>query len=114
MDEKLKIQQHFSRLRAEIGYSIENLPALNKELTARLSTFETITAPEKDIFPGQSSYWIAKTIIVIDFIEESFPDKSRYGEKFLASCGYDQDETERIKLVRDGKFGRRVLGHTYK
>ncbi len=109
MEEKLKIQRHFGRLRTEIGYSLEKIPELQRELSLRLSAFENITAPEKKIYPWEEKYWMAKTVLMVDFIENSFPGKERYGEELLASCGYDNNEIERIIVIREGKLERRVL-----
>lgn len=106
MEENLKIRTHFNRLRTEIGYSLENLPELDGELRARISAFENVTAPQKGIFSTEERYWITKTVLLVDFIESSFPSEKKYGEAFLASCGYDDNEIERVKVVREGRLGR--------
>jgi len=109
MEENLKIRTHFNRLRTELGYSLENLPELYGELRARISAFENVTAPEKKIYSWEEKYWMAKTVLIVDFIEGSFPGEEKYGEEFLASCGYDNNEIERIRVIREGRLERRAL-----
>ena len=108
MIEKLKIQLQFNRLKAEIGHSLENAPILAEELKTKLSSFESVIAPEKGIYPWEEKYWFAKTAMVMEYVQNLSFDKNTSTEDKLLSCGYDNNEIERVKWIMSRKLERRV------
>ncbi len=104
MERELKIKEHFRTLREDVA---ETLPGLDSRLVSQLTAFENVTAPARDIHPNDERYWIAKTAVIVEYLEDSFPDKKGIGRGYMVSCGYDPLEIERVDWFMNRKSRNR-------
>lgn len=103
--EKLKIKEHFKILRKDV---MENLPSLKKGLSSKLTAFENFIAPGRDIYPNNERYWVAKTAVIVEYLEDSFPDKREIGREYMISCGYESKEIERVDWFMDKRKNKSI------
>ena len=104
MEKELKIKDHFRILREDVA---ETLPSIEEGLSSKLTLFENFVAPGREIHPNDERYWIAKTAVIVDYLEKSFPDKKNIGKGYMVSCGYEPGEIERVDWFMKRKPGNK-------